>query len=364
MDEQAEKLGRLERLRAAHGLDGILLARTENIAWAAGGARAHIVLAQETGVGALLYDGAGLRLITNTIEAGRLLDEEFSGSDWRPIVQPWHADWLADGVREAGLGAIGADVSYPGATDLGGAIADARTPLLPAECDRYRAIARETGQALEGAAREVRRGESEFEIAARIASQLTACGLDPIVVLVAVDDRINSVRHPLPTEKVLGERAMLVCCGRKHGLVASATRIIHFGAVPASLRERHAACARVDAAFLAATRPGATAGQILAAAAEAYAAEGYSGEWQHHHQGGAAGYAPRDWLATPNGAQSVHLSQAFAWNPSIAGTKVEDTVLLTEAGIEILTATGEWPTIEVRAGSITYARPEILERAI
>ncbi|HXT34751.1 MAG TPA: aminopeptidase P family protein, partial [Chloroflexota bacterium] len=59
-------------------------------------------------------------------------------------------------------------------------------------------------------------------------------------------------------------------------------------------------------------------------------------------------------------AETAHLGQAFAWNPSIAGAKVEDTVLLGERGIEVLTATGEWPMVEVEVGGKRFLRPAIL----
>ena len=37
---------------------------------------------------------------------------------------------------------------------------------------------------------------------------------------------------------------------------------------------------------------------------------------------------------------------AFAWNPSAPGAKVEDTVLVTEAGVEVLTVDPAWPAVE------------------
>jgi antitoxin VapB len=156
---------------------------------------------------------------------------------------------------------------------------------------------------------------------------------------------------------------MLVTCGRRDGLIASATRLVQLGPVPKDLARRQEACARIDAAFIAATREGATAAEIFKAGEAAYAAEGYDGEWKLHHQGGAAGYETRDWFGTPAGTQVVTAPQAFAWNPSITGTKVEDTILLTASGVEIITATGTWPTVTVSAGGLTLERPAILELA-
>ncbi|MGH2411229.1 MAG: M24 family metallopeptidase, partial [Chloroflexota bacterium] len=341
-------------------LDAILLTRNDNIAWATGGARPFIAVNQDTAVCAILSDAEGFRLLANNIEEGRLLAEELPTGSWRPIMQPWYRESLSEGLRQAGVSRIGADSNVEGALPLTNAIAELRTPLLEPEIERYRSLGHDTGQALEQAAREVRQGDSEFQIAGRMAAALMDRAIDAPVLLVAVDDRIQRVRHPLPTTLKVSERAMLVCCGRRHGLIASATRLIHLGPVPDVWRQRQEACARVDGAYLAATIPGATAAQIFAAGEAAYTAEGYPGEWEHHHQGGAAGYGTRDWFATPTGPETAHLGQAFAWNPSIAGAKVEDTVLLGERGIEILTATGEWPVVEVEAGGTRFLRPAIL----
>ncbi|HVA91157.1 MAG TPA: M24 family metallopeptidase [Chloroflexota bacterium] len=361
--EISEKHARLEALRQAHHLDAILLTRTDNIAWSTGGARGHIVVSQDTGVCSILSDAQGFRLLTNNIEEGRILAEELPPGTWRPVALPWYAESVDEALRRAEVSRVGADSHIHGTVFLGPAIAELRTPLLPVEMERYRALGRDTGEALEHAARLVRVGDSEYQIVARVAAGLIDRGIDPVVLLAAVDERIRRVRHPLPTALRVNERAMLVCCGRRHGLIASVTRIVHLGTLPDQWRLRQESCARVDAAYLGATVPGATAGQIFAKAAAAYAAEGYPGEWEFHHQGGAAGYGPRDWLGTPTATQVVQVNQGFAWNPSIAGTKVEDTVLLTDSGIEVITASGDWPMLEVQSEGQRFSRPGILELA-
>ena len=54
-------------------------------------------------------------------------------------------------------------------------------------------------------------------------------------------------------------------------------------------------------------------------------------------------------------------NQAFAWNPSIAGTKSEDTILVGPEGNEILSSTGNWPTTPYPAGGQNWSRTDILE---
>lgn len=153
---------------------------------------------------------------------------------------------------------------------------------------------------------------------------------------------------------------MLNLCSRKWGLAISITRFVHFGELPSELAERFDSAARVNAALLDGSRVGATSADLFKAAQEAYAAEGYPGEEEFHHQGGATGYGEREWLATPEGAEVVENAQAFAWNPSIRGGKVEDTVLLKDGAIETLTPTPELPVVETERNGTIYQSAGVL----
>ena len=84
-------------------------------------------------------------------------------------------------------------------------------------------------------------------------------------------------------------------------------------------------------------------------------------EWTYHHQGGLTGYLGRETKATPGNATSILPHQVYAWNPSIAGTKSEDTVLIGEQQNDILTATGDWPTTPYPAGDDRWPRCDILQ---
>ena len=152
---------------------------------------------------------------------------------------------------------------------------------------------------MDQAIRAVRPGMTEFQIAGLLAEASQSRGVQPIVNLIATDQRIYTFRHPLPTAKTLERYAMMVLCGRAHGLVCSLTRLVHFGPLPAELRRKAEAVAVIDAAFIAATRPGRTLGDVLARAVQAYADSGFADEWRLHHQGGPAGYEPRERIATP-----------------------------------------------------------------
>jgi antitoxin VapB len=175
-----------------------------------------------------------------------------------------------------------------------------------------------------------------------------------------VDDRILKYKHAVARGKRLKNYAMLNLCSRKWGLAISITRFVHFGALPEELALRFRSAAQVNAALLDATRAGATSAQLFRMAQDSYSAQGFPGEEKFHHQGGSTGYGEREWLATPEGTQTVVNNQAFAWNPSIRGGKAEDTVILRDGNIEWLTATPDLPVIEATANGRMYPAAGVL----
>ena len=139
---------------------------------------------------------------------------------------------------------------------------------------------------------------------------------------------------------------MVALCAERDGLIVSLSRIVKTGG-PADLEARTRSAAVVFGRLLDATRPGASAADLYETAARAYEAEGFPGEELKHHQGGAIGYRAREWVAHPRAQEVVQARQAFAWNPTITGTKVEDTALVVGDRLEIVTSTPDWPSIEV-----------------
>jgi antitoxin VapB len=214
---------------------------------------------------------------------------------------------------------------------------------------------------MDAAVRSIRPGMSEYEIAGRLAAEADSRGAQAVVNLIATDERIFTYRHPIPTDKRMERYAMLVLCGRRFGVVCSLTRLVHFGPLTAALRRKAEAVAQVDAAMIATTRPGRTLGEVFATAVAAYEAAGFGDEWQLHHQGGLAGYEPREIVASPGSPEVIRAGQAFAWNPSITGTKSEDTILVGEQSNEVVTSIPGWPMLEVSADDLTLPRPAVLE---
>jgi Xaa-Pro aminopeptidase len=173
-------------------------------------------------------------------------------------------------------------------------------------------------------------GQTEHDLAARLVGRLA--GVRSPVVLVAADDRIARYRHPLPVGAPIGRRVMLVLVAERWGLHAAVTRFRDLEPPSADLQARIHAVADVERAFHEATVAGATLGDVFAAGQAAYAEAGFPDEWRDHHQGGTIAYQGRESIATPGNPTRLEPGMAFAWNPSIAGAKAEDTFILESDG--------------------------------
>jgi antitoxin VapB len=257
---------------------------------------------------------------------------------------------------------LGTDIPMAEAKDLSLDLRKLRAKLLEVEVERFQELGTTCALAMHAAIQRTQPGMIEWQIAGALADETRRRAVTPTVVLIATDERVHHVRHPLPTNQTMKRYAMLVLCGRKNGLICSITRLVHYGALADDLRRRMYACAEVDAAMIAASQPGMTLGEMFMLTQDAYARVGFDGEWQLHHQGGIAGYAPRELLATPNEKTALAAGMVCAWNPSISGVKSEDSILVTEHGApQILTQVPGWPTVPITVAGLTIPRPLIVE---
>nr|WP_254069615.1 peptidase M24 [Herbiconiux sp. VKM Ac-2851] len=371
--DRAAKRERVLALLEGQGAEGLVLSSHAAVTWYLDGARTHVSLMGDPVAAVVVRPGGDeIRVFEN--EAERMLAEELHPDDAALVTRvPWHEPLVpAAGHAPGRLSGRAAGRGLLRESDVAGELRAARASLLPGELGRYRRLGAEVAEVLTDVAEAVTPASSERDAAAMLAGALVVRGIDPVVVLVSGAARVRH-RHPLPTDGPLGERAMLVVCGRRHGLIANATRWVEWepAVIGSGGRARAGVASRsrrsgpgatragsggeadrgvleVEAAFFDATVPGARVGEVFAAGAAAYASVGFDAEeWRRHHQGGPTGYAGRDPRASFDVEDVVQTNHAFAWNPSVPGAKVEDTVLVTATGIEPLTVDARWPVVEV-----------------
>jgi Xaa-Pro aminopeptidase len=323
----ADRLAIVRSILAEVGAAGALLATRRNFAWATGGGENHVVSSTEAGAVPLLVTAREAVALAPINEADRIRDEELGASrDAASGIRLETIGWFEDAKTLATEIAGGGDVLSDG--QLEDRLWPHRALLTPFEHDRLAWLGHLLRDAMDETLAALRIGESELESAARLIGSVASEGVRLPVVLAAADERISRYRHPLPTAQPIRGRVMLVAVVERWGLHVAATRTRELESPDADLERRTAAVQLVERAMHQATTAGATLGAVFATAAEAYAEAGFPDEWRHHHQGGIIGYQARERIATPGDGTQMSSGMAFAWNPSIAGAKAEQTLIL------------------------------------
>jgi antitoxin VapB len=365
LGEVALKRQRVAWFLAENNLDGLLLSRVVNVAWATAGlVDNHILLTAETGPAALLLlrDGRTFVVGPNT-ELAHLQAEQLTGLD----VESLGYDWFEGDPRAELLSKHFPNQKITTDAPLGSLpvvdIAPLRYELTPGELKKYRWVCRQSAEAVAAVCRKLRPGQTDRQIEALTSDELLRRGLRPTVILIGVDERLHQFFHYPPVGKVLKKHAFVNVCARRWGLVSSVGRYVYFGPVPADLRDELLKSAEISARLEAACKPGVTAAELARRVKTWYAEQGEPDGWKAIHFGGAIGYAEREWVATESSPAVIHANQALAWNPFTRAALSFDTIFVHPDGrTEKLTELPGWPAVPIRVEGIIYRMPGILAR--
>jgi Xaa-Pro aminopeptidase len=363
-NEIKEKERRVREFLRSKNLKALLLKRQANFSWMTCGGLNLVGITTEFGATTLLIMENSKFLISSVIETPRMIYEE--GLEEQGFIVktfPWHEDQEVSIVKEiVGEGPLGSDIPFSNAMVLAEEAAKLRYSLTPEEQKRYRWLGKKVSIALEKTMMKTKRREKESAVVGRLCKELWKDRIDPVTLMSAADDRISNFRHPIPTEKRIEKFLMVSVNARKWGLIVSLTRFVHFGELSKELRKKYEDNVFIDCTMMAHTRPGIASKAVLQKGIDAYQEKGYPDEWKLHHQGGSIGYTGRDYRVSFKTPDMIQENQAFTWNPSISGTKSEDTILATSKGPEMITYPILYPTLSLNAGGISFSRPAILEK--
>lgn len=364
MEELEIKLARVRSLMAAQKLDGIYLKRQDNFAWLTCGGQNYLGWGEMGNCG-LLVTQDQIHAITNMIEYPRMIDEERLGDMGFRV----HADvWVETGFENKTMlslvpsGRIGTDYHAPFGNNIEAEIKKLRLSLTESEQERLRQVGQMASLALEEAAATLRPGDREIDAIKRIAGHLFDNGMEFTSLMCAADERILNYRHAIPTEKRMKKRVQIGGNMRKWGITVCLTRYVNFVPVTARLRRQYKLNQAIDLTLMTNTIPGLPYQKPLEAARELYERNGIAEEFLKHHQGGPIGYANRDYRVDYGLRDVIQENQAFCWNPSITGTKSEDTILVHKDGFEFITKPYVFPKVDISLGGKAYTRADILEK--
>lgn len=339
--EVAVKVDAVRALLQTRGDGAAALGARRNFAWLTAGGDNHVLESSETGVATILVTPDEVLVITSRIERARMLDEELRGLPIEVVAVPWEVPGAIDEeIRRRTRGRVVDDAT------IEDALRPLRMVLNPAEQARIASLGERASRAMTRTLAQVQVGDVETVLAKRLDLALAEVGIGAVVILVASDERIARYRHPIPKAKRIEQSVMLVVGAQSGGLVVAMTRMVWLGAAPdAETRRRFAAATGIHRAARKATRDGSTLAGVFSVIVDAYASHGYADEWRLHHQGGPIAYQGREEIGTPTSSVAVRGGMAFAWNPSITGTKVEDTFVLREDGSQLMvTRDPDWPS--------------------
>ncbi len=358
--ESEIKIHRLQALMEELKLDGIFLKRQDDFAWITCGGRNYVGAGDMGNAGVLVKSDGKAFLVTNNIEAPRMADEEnVAALGYQVRDYLWHDNSGEKNIllKLVPSGRIGMDF---GSSSIADEVKKLRFSLTESEIERYVLIGSDASSCMEEAAFNIIEGQSEYEIASSIMARMEKKGLELVSCMVAGDERISRYRHPLPTSNKIRNLVQIGGNFRRNGLIICMTRYVCFGSLPDGLLKQYRDNQLIDCTYISATRPGCDFIYPLLEGKKKYEELGYADEFDKHHQGGPIGYAGRDYRVDFNTKGKIAENQAFCWNPSITGTKSEDTVIVTTQGIIPVTRPVLFPTVHLEVGGIAYDRPDIL----
>lgn len=358
---------RLEAVRAgfdAHGLDGLLVTYAPNVRYLSGhaGTAGVLVVGQDTV--ALLID-ARYR------EAARaLVDGGGAPSGLRLVDVPGSYDTaVLDLCRAAGLRRIGIEAEhlpvsrFQWFTRMGGTSSDppdwvATTGLVeqarivkdPGEQAALRRAAQGLTSVAEAAFRATRAGIREREVAGVIEAALRAGGFEkPAFDTIVASGPNSALPHYRAGDRFLaaGDLVVLDFGGVMDGYCSDITRTVAIGPPGTEARRVYGAVLKAQQAAIEAVRPGQTAEAVDAAARNVLTEEGLGAAFGHgtgHGLGLDVHEAPRvgkplpEVAPVPLAAGMVLTVEPGAYLPGWGGVRIEDDILVTPGGHEVLTA--------------------------
>jgi Xaa-Pro aminopeptidase len=197
------------------------------------------------------------------------------------------------------------------------------------------------------AMRAFRAGMTETALAASIEYQMRLLGAEkPAFETIVASGAHSALPHASPREEPIKPgRFVLVDMGCfQDGYASDMTRVAFTGAPPPKARRLYRAVLEAQLAAIDAVRPGVAAGRVDSAARRVLRAHGYGRVFVHstgHGLGLEIHEAPRlgKGEKTPLEAGMAITIEPGAYLPGYGGVRIEDTVLVTSTGCEILTPT-------------------------
>lgn len=357
------KAGRLREAMARKGWAAVIINKSQNFAWITAGCSNIVTRYAEAGICSIMITRDRRYFLCNNIETQRMLDEErLEELGFEALTTMWYEDMTVARIKSViGDGRYASDIALKGAEDANSVVLDMEYVLCSNEIGRYQELGRKFIDVIEPFMLTIKQGEVEEAAAGRLGARMWENGLDPVLYLVAGDERIKKYRHCIPTKNRIDKVVLVSCNCRYKGLITKITRMLYFGKAPEELMEQYRKNIEIENRMIAMTRPGVDDKDIFDSAKRFYEEAGYPDMWKLHHQGGPQSYNNGFYLMNDEVHRVVKLNECYGYNPSITGTKTEDCFIVGEDGPLFITSPKLFPKLESNIDGINFVRPGLLE---
>ena len=343
------KLARVRELIDSEGLSGVLLMKKQNFWWITAGSNSEITIYAEPGVAYALITKDNQYVLTNIIEAPRMIEEQHVEElGFKLISRDWYEDNTAETIKSicGSLSNVACDWHYADTKFLGSKIEPLHYSLTENEIGRYMHLGDTLSDTLEKYIVTVKPGMTEYEIQGGLANALYSKGIDQVLYLITSDERCFKHRHGIATNKKLEKLLYISVNGRYKGLVTTVTRQVCFGKRDEKLAKAYDDCTEIEARSIAAIKVGEDDIAGYHACKKGYEDLGHGAMWPLHGQGGAQSYNNRDYMLTESSHRITVPNQGYCFNPVTQGAKAEDAFIATVNGPVLITKPFTFPVIE------------------
>ena len=228
-------------------------------------------------------------------------------------------------------------------------IENLRAVKSPSELDLIRRSVVANSEAYARTLKRIHPGQSELDIAAELEFQMKALGCEKPAfdTIVAAGER-SALPHAHPSSYQFRQNELLLIDmgATLEGYTSDMTRVVYSGAPPKRVRDLYRAVLEAQLAGLDAVRPGIAVNKVDAAARNVLKAHELDKVFVHstgHGLGLDIHEAPRIGKKDKSKLRAgmVITIEPGAYIQGFGGVRIEDTVLVTETGCEILTPTSK-----------------------